>query len=128
MGQVMAQRFSGLLGLGFRVQASFGVLLSRDSYCCLGWQGFPKDLYVHTDVYPTPFFGYLVLGLGSVMQKSRYPKEGVGYEPAGKPNGFQYRPSAEDCWKSVSAFGYPWSLRRMQAELRNSLKGSRREP
>ena len=33
--------------------------------------------------YPTPFLGYLVLRLGSVILKSRRPKTGVGYEPLG---------------------------------------------
>ena len=33
--------------------------------------------------YPTPFLGYLVLWLGSVILKSRSPKKGVGYEPLG---------------------------------------------
>ena len=33
--------------------------------------------------YPTPFLGYLVLWLGSVILKSRRPKKGVGYEPLG---------------------------------------------
>ena len=33
--------------------------------------------------YPTPFLGYLVLCLGSVILKSRHPKQGVGYEPLG---------------------------------------------
>ena len=35
--------------------------------------------------YPTPFLGYLVLRLGSVILKSSHPKKGVGYEPLGKP-------------------------------------------
>ena len=30
--------------------------------------------------YPTPFLGYLVLWLGSVILNSRRPKKGVGYE------------------------------------------------
>ena len=34
--------------------------------------------------YPTPFLGYLVLWLGSVILKSRRPKKGVGYEPIGR--------------------------------------------
>ena len=33
--------------------------------------------------YPTPFLGYLVLWLGSVIFKSRHPKKGAGYEPLG---------------------------------------------
>ena len=36
--------------------------------------------------YPTPFLGYLVLWLGSVILKSRRPKKGVGYEPLGTVN------------------------------------------
>ena len=35
--------------------------------------------------YPTPFLGYLVLWLGSVILKRRRPKKGVGYEPPGIP-------------------------------------------
>ena len=38
------------------------------------------DLEAHT--LPL-FLGYLVLGLGSVILKSRRPKKGVGYEPLG---------------------------------------------
>ena len=38
--------------------------------------------------YPTPFLGYLVLWLGSVILKSRRPKKGVGYEPLGS-SGFR---------------------------------------
>ena len=34
--------------------------------------------------YPTPFLGYLVLWLGSVILNSRRPKKGVGYEPLGR--------------------------------------------
>ena len=34
--------------------------------------------------YPTPFFAYLVLRLGSVILKNKRPKKGVGYEPLGR--------------------------------------------
>ena len=57
-------------------------------------------LYIHEPVgystkprgsHPTPFLGYLVLWLGSVILQSRRPKKGVGYESPGimDPWGFK---------------------------------------
>ena len=40
-------------------------------------------VHVPRGSYPTPFLGYLVLWLGSVILKSRRPTKGVGYEPLG---------------------------------------------
>ena len=34
-------------------------------------------------LYHTPFFGYLILGLGSQNHTVGYPKKGVWYEPTG---------------------------------------------
>ena len=42
--------------------------------------------------YPTPFLGYLVLWLGSVILKSRRPKNGVRYEPLGRVEGKVWAP------------------------------------
>ena len=44
---------------------------------------FRSNFTVPRGSYPTPFLGYLVLWLGSVILKSRRPKKGVGYEPPG---------------------------------------------
>ena len=41
--------------------------------------------------YPTPFLGYLVPWLGSVILKSRRPKKGVGCEPLGRLYGVKSR-------------------------------------
>ena len=30
-----------------------------------------------------PLLGYLILWFGSVLEKSRYPEQGAGYEPTG---------------------------------------------
>ena len=46
--------------------------------------------------YPTPFLGYLVLWLGSVILKSRRPKKGVGYEPLGRAEVSGFRSKVED--------------------------------
>ena len=35
-------------------------------------------------LYHTPFFGYLILGLGSQNHRVGYPKKGVWYEPTGR--------------------------------------------
>ena len=45
-------------------------------------------MYLPRGSYPTPFLGYLVLWLGSVILKSRRPKKGVGYEPLGRLESF----------------------------------------
>ena len=37
--------------------------------------------------YHTPFFGYLIFGLGSQNHKVEYPKKGVWYEPTGRALG-----------------------------------------
>ena len=56
---------TGVLGFGFRGEG-------------LRVQSLPRGSY------PTPFLGYLVLWLGSVILKSRRPKKGGGYEPLGR--------------------------------------------
>ena len=57
---------------------------------CLHGQEAITGLVVYLEAHTLPLcLGYLVLWLGSVILKSRRPKNGVEYEPIGSASGFR---------------------------------------
>ena len=60
---------------------SYGLRTPAKGVSCKVW--YRPSCIVPRGSYPTPFLGYLVFWLGSVIRKSRRPKKGVGYEPLG---------------------------------------------